>query len=122
FAVNKDIAYTPRIGNLSKGLQSHYSLRDIMSNPKRTVKLQYGTRDYQGFKAKEERTLNYVSPQGEKILHKELKIPDFPDAVVTLEAYKSFKKIPEASAKYEDERGFLICSKGAIHDVYNFGF
>lgn len=122
FVVNKKIKSTPRFPNLARSLQLHYSLRDIMANPRRTVTLQYGTRDLKGWKdTKAEKKLGYQQPRGEKLLSKAVRIQGYP-AEAILEIYRAEIPIPDVQPKYESERGFLIASKNAIHDIYNFGF
>ncbi|MBI3331987.1 hypothetical protein HYZ99_03435 [Candidatus Peregrinibacteria bacterium] len=123
FAVNDTFHRTPQFRKLSHTLSHHYSLRDILANSNRHITLRYitlGTRG--GWRVKEEEKLAYSFPGGEKILEKEVSVEGYPSALVKIEVCKSAKEIPESDQKYSEERGFLVCSKHAIHDIHDFGF
>ncbi len=122
FAVNHKIKSTPHFSNMSRSLELHYSLRDIMANPRRTIHLQYGSKDYSGrWTTKEEKRLNYQPPRSEKILTKEIVIENYP-TTATLEVFRANETIPDVQEKYASERDFLVASKKAINDIYTFGF
>lgn len=122
FVANDKIKRTPQFSTLARSLQLHYSLRDILQNPRRSVFLQYGSKDFRGiWEAKEEKRLTYSAPKGTIVLKKVVKITGFP-ATATLEVFRATQSIPDIQEKYASERGFIVASKNAINDVYDFGF
>ena len=121
FAVNPKIKSRPHFSNLARSLELHYSLRDIMSNPRRIVILQYGTIDYRGnWDIRDEKKLNHQPPKAEEIMSKDLPIKGY-DTTARLEVYRAYEDIPYVQEKYARQRGFLVASKKAINDIHDFG-
>jgi hypothetical protein len=109
--VSRDDVKVPQFDNFRNYLQRHFELRPIMSNPKRRIILREIVADG---KAKQEHTLSYKAPKGEKVLSERVKIPDFP-AWVKLELYRSSIQLSTRGEEgdYADG-GLLVISKGMV--------
>lgn len=115
-AFRKHIQKTPQYENLKELLTKYFELRDILQNKLREVVLRY----HKGISIVEERLVyNPISATKHREVKIELK--DFPKADILLEIYEAQKDIPAIQEKYLCERGFLICSKNAIHAIEYFG-
>lgn len=109
--VSRDDVKVPQFDNFRNYLQRHFELRPIMSNPRRKIILREVTADG---KVKQEHTLSYKSPKGDKVLSERIKIPDFP-AWVKLELYRSSIQLSTRGEEgdYADG-GLLVISKGMV--------
>jgi hypothetical protein len=109
--VSRDDVKVPQFDNLRNYLQRHFELRPIMSNSKRRIILREMTADG---RVKQEHTLAYKSPKGEKILSERIKIPEFP-AWVKLELFRSSIQLSTRGEEgdYADG-GLLVISKGMV--------
>lgn len=113
------IQKTPQFDNLKKQLEHYYELRDILRSKNRKIFLRYYR---QNNKIDDQAQLNYIPIPSQKVQEKTVSLAEFPDAKITLEILNAHQDIPEVKEKYLSERGFLICSKGAIHAIDDFGF
>jgi len=116
-AKNEHMQRTPQFENLRDSLIKYFELRDILQDNSRKVMLRY----YRQSDIKEE-VLTYNPIISEKIEEKPIKLPEFPDADVIIEVYEAENDIPNIQDKFLSERGFLVCSKNAIHAIDYFGF
>lgn len=109
--VSRDDVKVPQFDNFRNYLQRHFELRPIMSNPRRKIILREMTADG---KVKQEHTLSYKSPKGDKVLSERIKIPDFP-AWIKLELYRSSIQLSTRGEEgdYADG-GLLVISKGMV--------
>jgi hypothetical protein len=104
----------PQRDRIKQRLEYAVQLRDIMSNPKRTVKLQYGDEDAV--------PLRYVQPSG---------LREFPPVEVDVAGYpgKATIVVAEVPTPFQDEQGdpsrlggLLIKSGRAVHEATLYGF
>lgn len=116
-AVNSHIQRTPQFENLKLQLIKYFELRDILQNDKREIILRYHRQN-----GPEEEKLVYKPIRANKIEEKTFKLSEIPEAEINLEIYEAEEDIPAVQDKFLSERGFLICSKNAIHAIENFGF
>ena len=109
--VSRDDVKVPQFDNLRNYLQRHFELRPIMSNPKRKIILRELTADG---KVKQEHTLGYKPPKGDKVLSERIKVPDHP-AWVKLEFFRSSIQLSTRGEEgdYADG-GLLVISKGMV--------
>ncbi|GAB4565261.1 MAG: hypothetical protein Fur0017_02070 [Anaerolineales bacterium] len=109
--ISRDDVKVPQFDNFRNYLQRHFELRPIMSNPRRKIILREMTADG---KVKQEHTLRYKSPKGDKVLSERIKIPNFP-AWVKLELYRSSIQLSTRGEEgdYADG-GLLVISKGMV--------
>lgn len=118
-ARNTHIQKTPQFESLKYLLSKYFELRDILVKDSRKIILRY-------IKDKDnvinEEVISYSPVESKKIREIEVKLRDFPEAIISLEIFEAEKDIPYTQEKYLSERGFLICSKNAIHAVDYFGF
>jgi len=115
--INKHIQQTPQLDNMKNQLEKYFELRDILQNEKRKIILRYHRQS-----KIDQVILKFTPISSERKQEKTIKLPEFPEANVIIEIYKSNIDIPESKDKYLSERGFLICSKNAIHAIDDFGF
>ncbi len=109
--VSRDDVKVPQFDNLRNYLQRHFELRAIMMNPARRIIL----RDIGGGdKIRNEYTLAYKPPVGEKLLDEELPIEGFP-ASVRLELYRSAIQLSTRGEEgdYADG-GLLVLSREMV--------
>ncbi|MCZ2122948.1 MAG: ATP-binding protein [Anaerolineales bacterium] len=101
----------PQFDNFRNYLQRHFELRPIMSNPKRKIILRELAADGQ---MRQEHTLSYKSPRGEKVLSERIKVPGFP-AYVKLEVFRSGIQLSTRGEEgdYADG-GLLVVSKATV--------
>ena len=109
--VSRDDVKVPQFDNLRNYLQRHFELRPIMSNPKRKIILRELTADG---KVKQEHTLGYKPPKGDKVLSERIKVPEHP-AWVKLEFFRSSIQLSTRGEEgdYADG-GLLVISKGMV--------
>lgn len=105
----------PQFETLKHSLEFYYSLRDIMSSPKRKVIL--FEKDSRGREKKEEK-LSYIFPKGDLFFQGIVDVPGYEKAKVNL----VINRATEPLSGNEDEgslreNGLLVCSKGAILDI-----
>jgi len=109
--VSRDDVKVPQFDNLRNYLQRHFELRPIMSNPKRKIILRELTADG---KVKQEHTLGYKPPKGDKVLSERIKVPEHP-AWVKLDLFRSSIQLSTRGEEgdYADG-GLLVISKGMV--------
>jgi hypothetical protein len=109
--VSRDDVKVPQFDNLRNYLQRHFELRPIMSNPKRRIILRELAADG---RIKQEHTLGYRSPKGDKVLSERIKIPEHP-AWVKLELFRSSIQLSTRGEEgdYADG-GLLVISRGMV--------
>lgn len=109
--VSRDDVKVPQFDNFRHYLQRHFELRPIMSNPKRRIILREMTANGT---VKQEHTLSYKSPKGEKVLSERIKIPEYP-AWVKLDLFRSSIQLSTRGEEgdYADG-GLLVISKGMV--------
>lgn len=109
--VSRDDVKVPQFDNLRNYLQRHFELRPIMSNPRRRIVLRELATDG---KIKQEHTLGYKSPKGDKVLSERIKIPEHP-AWVKLDLFRSSIQLSTRGEEgdYADG-GLLVISKGMV--------
>lgn len=104
----------PQFARIKQRLEYAVQLRNIMSSPKRTVKLQYGD--------DEAVSLRYVAPSG---------IKEFPPVDVEVAGYQGTARvtIAEVATPFQEEQGdltrqggLLITSGRAVHEATLYGF
>jgi hypothetical protein len=99
----------PQLDRLCRELQDNFSLRDVMANLRRRVRLHDVGRRYRKY------PLSYANPVGQQLTQEEFEVPGFPGRV-TLELYRS--DVPLASPADEGAvapGGLLIaCRKGIV--------
>lgn len=104
----------PQHETLLKDLARYYSLRDLLSNPRREVVLVDLNR-----KEKGEDKLIYKYPEGETVFDSDLKIPNYPEATAHLIILRHEAPFEQESLPYRE--GILVKSQAAIHDCTYFG-
>lgn len=114
---NRHIQTTPQFENFKNQLEKYFELRDLLQKNSRRLILKYHRHN-----TVDQAELKYINLSCEKIVAKEIKLAEYPKAKVMIEIFKTKKDIPETKDKYLSERGFLICSKNAIHAIDDFGF
>ncbi|MBE7433343.1 MAG: ATP-binding protein [Anaerolineales bacterium] len=109
--VSRDDVKVPQFDNLRNYLQRHFELRPIMSNPRRKIVLRDVAADGT---VRQEYTLSYKPPKGEKVLSERIKIPGYP-AWVKLELFRSAIQLSTRGEEgdYADG-GLLVISKGMV--------
>ncbi|MCC7117099.1 MAG: ATP-binding protein [Anaerolineales bacterium] len=109
--LSRDDVKMPQFDNFRNYLQRHFELRPIMSNPKRKIILRELATDGS---VRQEHTLAYKSPKGEKILSERIKIPGYP-AHAKLDVYRSGIQLSTRGEEgdYADG-GLLVISKATV--------
>ena len=108
--------HIPLFDTLRETLQKHVSLRDIMTSPRRIVKLC-------DINLNREEILSYRYPVGTSI-HKEMnvEIPGYPDGKIDVEIFKAEEELSQAEEGYTRDGGLVIRSGTAIHDSTLFRY
>lgn len=109
--VSRDDVKVPQFDNFRNYLQRHFELRPIMSNPKRKIILREIGSDG---KLRQEHTLSYKAPKGDKVLSERFKVPGYP-AHVKLEVNRSSIQLSTRGEEgdYADG-GLLVISKATV--------
>lgn len=112
----------PLFEKIENNLSTFFSLRDLLSNQNREVRLIEQTREH---KEKVSAKLVYKYPEGIKIFDKPLNIKDYPNSKTNLVVFKTEKPLLtkwDISSNDYRENGLLVRSGGAIHDITLFRF
>lgn len=106
----------PQVDSLRQQLQTHVSLRSIMTDPRRTVVL----RDLRGGSADE---LHYEFPDGEDLLRDhELMLAGFPEIKAALTVTRASGLDTLSQSGSSRTGGIIITSKRTVHEATLFGF
>jgi hypothetical protein len=102
----------PQHETLLKDFSRYYSLRDILSNPKRKVTLV-------DIKKNREDQLLYKFPSGDMEFNGDVKMAEYPMAKTHLVVYKHSTAFEQSVLPYRE--GILVKSAAAMHDCTYFG-
>ncbi len=112
--VEKQITFT-RFENMVRALKKYYSLRDIMSNNRRTVLISNTSGEKQHLK--------YFYPKGELIEEKKFTISGYDNAIFSLKVFRATEELSGKDDRPEQrDGGILIRSARAIHEITLFKF
>jgi len=101
----------PQHSKLVEDFSRYYSLRDIFSNPSRTVTLKDLSQD-------REDQLVYKYPDGQIVFNEEFVVPSYPNAVAHFTIRKHETPFPQERLPYRE--GILVKSSATIHDCTYF--
>lgn len=101
----------PRHGTLARDFSRYYSLRDLLSNPKRVVTLVDLNRN-------RKKRLVYRYPKGKVVFDDDIEIPDYPSAMAHLVIREYETPFKRGDLPYRE--GILVKSAAAIHDCTYF--
>lgn len=118
----EEIHSLPLFDKIADSLSNFFSLRDLLSNPKREVYLVERDRNH---KEKIRTKLDFQYPEGEQLFNDSLTIKGYQGAVLKLEVLKSKDPLAtkwDVGSNDYRKNGLIIRSGGAIHDISLFRY
>ena len=107
----------PQHTTLLDHLCHHYALRDIASDPKRTLLLvNLNDPDHRGER------LVYKLPPGKPVLEDDFLVPGYPNAKARILIFRSPQRFVESQNSPYRQGGILVKSARATHEITLFGF
>jgi len=107
----RDGVKIPQHGRMVRDFSTYYSLRDLLSNPKRVVTLVDLNRDRR-------KRLAYRYPKGKVVFDDDIEIPEYPAATAHLLIREYETPFERRELPYRE--GILVKSAAAIHDCTYF--
>jgi hypothetical protein len=105
----------PQHGNLLAKLSNYFQLRDITSDPRREVTLVDLNND-------KSEAIRYGKPSLSEVHSADLNIEGYPEAIITLTAYRNHERYENGASDTGRPEGLLIKGRRAIYENTLFGF